>query len=137
MHEYPHMCRMGHVEIGHADSEHEGCPLCRKRGELKQLKRQLEAGAPLIEVRQQDWMAGFAGFVVGSMETEGPAHIALNLGALIAAVETGDLDPEDLPYVVAESIMHEVVHALEEWAGAEFSEERVRALIEDYRREWV
>ena len=26
---YPHMCRDGHIEIGHADSEHERCPLCR------------------------------------------------------------------------------------------------------------
>jgi hypothetical protein len=29
MHSYPHMCRMDHVEIGHKDSEHEQCPLCR------------------------------------------------------------------------------------------------------------
>lgn len=28
MKSYPHMCRDGHVEIGHADSEHEMCPLC-------------------------------------------------------------------------------------------------------------
>ena len=27
---YPHMCRDGHVEIGHRDSEDEMCPLCRE-----------------------------------------------------------------------------------------------------------
>lgn len=26
---YPHMCRMDHPEIGHKDSDHERCPLCR------------------------------------------------------------------------------------------------------------
>lgn len=25
---YPHMCRDGHVQIGHSDSESEICPLC-------------------------------------------------------------------------------------------------------------
>jgi len=29
MNSYPHMCRDGHVEIGHSDSEHEMCPMCR------------------------------------------------------------------------------------------------------------
>lgn len=27
---YPHMCRDGHQQIGHSDSEHEMCPLCRE-----------------------------------------------------------------------------------------------------------
>lgn len=26
---YAHMCRDGHQQIGHNDSEHEQCPLCR------------------------------------------------------------------------------------------------------------
>lgn len=26
---YPHMCRDDHIQIGHKDSEHEMCPLCR------------------------------------------------------------------------------------------------------------
>lgn len=29
MRQYPHMCRDEHQEIGHSDSEHERCPLCR------------------------------------------------------------------------------------------------------------
>lgn len=27
--QYAHMCRDGHQQIGHNDSEHERCPLCR------------------------------------------------------------------------------------------------------------
>ena len=29
MYRYAHMCRDGHQQIGHNDSEHEMCPLCR------------------------------------------------------------------------------------------------------------
>lgn len=32
MFRFPHRCRDGHAEIGHADSEHEQCPLCRLLG---------------------------------------------------------------------------------------------------------
>jgi len=32
---YPHMCRDGHIQIGHADSEHEQCPLCRAMAALQ------------------------------------------------------------------------------------------------------
>lgn len=32
---YPHMCRDGHVQIGHEDSEHEQCPLCRTMAALQ------------------------------------------------------------------------------------------------------
>ena len=30
---YPHMCRDGHREVGHADSENEQCPVCLARDE--------------------------------------------------------------------------------------------------------
>lgn len=30
MNYYPHMCRDGHQQIGHSDSENEMCPLCRE-----------------------------------------------------------------------------------------------------------
>jgi hypothetical protein len=35
-----HMCRDGHAEIHHADSEHEQCPLCRAMGMLETLARE-------------------------------------------------------------------------------------------------
>lgn len=87
----------------------------------------------VIEVYQHDWLPGFAAFQEGSLEATGKAYVVLNLGSLLAMVESGDAEASDLPYIVAESIMHEVVHALEEWAGVEFNEERVEALIEKYR----
>lgn len=34
---YGHMCRDDHLQIGHKDSEHEQCPLCRALGELERL----------------------------------------------------------------------------------------------------
>lgn len=89
-----------------------------------------------IEVFQQDWVPGFAAFGEGSVEHEGHAHVVLNLGALLSAVANEDLDVKDLPYVIAESIMHEVIHALEEWACVEFSEDRVYALIQGYQEKY-
>ena len=89
-----------------------------------------------IDVYQQDWMPGFAAFHDdGSLKAGAAAKVSLNIGALMEAVEYGDLEASELPYMVAESIMHEVIHALESWANVEFSEERVEALLEKYRKE--
>lgn len=40
---YPHMCRMDHVEIGHADSSEERCPLCRAIDDTDYVRNQLSA----------------------------------------------------------------------------------------------
>ncbi len=87
-----------------------------------------------VDVYQQDWMPGFAAFLDdGSVKDGAPAKVGLNIGALMAAVDTHDIEPEHVPYVVAESIMHEVIHALEAWAGVEFNEDRVEELLRKYR----
>jgi len=86
-----------------------------------------------IEVRQQDWVPGFAAFGEGSVNHDGHAHVVLNIGGLMSVVADKKIAAADLPYMVAECLMHEVVHALEEWAEVEFSEERVEALIKKYR----
>jgi hypothetical protein len=86
-----------------------------------------------IEVYQQDWMPGFAAFRDDDAIAQGKAHVALNVGALMACIAEGDIDRADLPYLVAESLMHEVINVLEAWAGVEFSEERVEALLDKYR----
>lgn len=86
-----------------------------------------------IEVYQQDWCPGFAAFLDDGSVQKGTAHVCLNVGALMAAVEAKDVEKADLPYLIAESVMHEVIHALEAWAGVEFSEEKVEALLEAYR----
>ncbi|WP_430912859.1 hypothetical protein [Methylobacterium sp. sgz302541] len=90
---------------------------------------------PRVEFHQHDWIPGFAAFAPGAT-TPGPdsrAFCVLNLGSILGTVETGDVPPTDLPYFIAESMMHEVMHALEQWAGTEFSEERVEALLAKYR----
>lgn len=89
-----------------------------------------------IEVYQQDWMPGFAAFLDDGSIRKGTAHVALNIGALISAVATHDIEKKDLPYVVAESLMHEIVHALEAWAGVEFDEDKVEDLIAQYREKY-
>jgi hypothetical protein len=92
------------------------------------------AKLPKIEVYQKDWMPGFAAFLDdGSLQADAHAHIALNLASFLGSVEIGDLEAKDLPYAIAETIMHEVIHALEAWAGVEFSEGRVEELLTAYR----
>ncbi len=87
-----------------------------------------------IDVYQSDWIPGWAAFLDdGSVQEGATAKIGLNVGAFMAAVHTKDVAPSDVPYMVAESIMHEVMHALEAWASVEFSEERVEALLTKYR----
>ena len=34
----PRVCRDGHPEIAHADSEHEQCPLCQVLGSLREIR---------------------------------------------------------------------------------------------------
>ena len=91
--------------------------------------------APRIEFHQQDWIPGFAAF---NPDATTPPHqsrafCVLNLGSILATVATGHVEKAEVPYFVAESMMHEVMHALEQWAGVEFNEERVDALLDKYR----
>ena len=98
---------------------------------MKNLKNSIS-----IEVYQEDWIPGFAAYHIGTLTKEAKAHVVLNIGSLLALVGDGSIQREELPYVVAESLMHEVIHVLEEWAGVEFSEERVHALTEAYTKKY-
>ena len=92
----------------------------------------------IVEVYQQDWIPGFAAFNDdGEVQANAKAHVVINIGALMVAVETKDIEPGDVPYIVAESIMHEVIHALEAWAGVEFNDDRVEALLMEYRKKYA
>ncbi len=87
-----------------------------------------------IEIYQQDWIPGFAAFANnGQIEKDGTAHVMINIGSLLCAAANGDIENTDLPYIIAECLMHEITHALECWAGVEFSEEKVEELTEKYR----
>lgn len=85
-----------------------------------------------IEFRQFDWMPGFAGYLDNG-QPNGLAFCTLNLGSILATVDRGDMPAAEVPYMIAESMMHEIIHAIEDWAGVEFNEERVEALLEKYR----
>lgn len=90
-----------------------------------------------IEVYQQDWIPAFAAFADDySIQENAKAHVVINLGSILSTVKAGDIDKKEVPYFIAECIMHEVIHALESWADVEFNEERVEALINKYN-EWA
>lgn len=91
-----------------------------------------------IEVYQQDFMPGWGSFVfdTGEMTPDSKPFMLLNIGGFMAAVEDGKLHPKDVPYIIAETMMHEIIHSLEHWAGVEFSEDRVEELLTQYRKKF-
>ena len=90
---------------------------------------------PRVEFFQHDWLPAFAAFVPGATtpQPDAKAFCALNLAAFLEAVDCGEIERAELPYFIAETMMHEIIHALEQWAGVEFNEERVEALLGRYR----
>ena len=88
-----------------------------------------------VEVHQQDWIPGFAAYIHDGAVRNGKAHVVLNLGAFLGVVADGTIAATDMPYLIAESLMHEVIHVFEAWAEVEFSEEKVEGLINKYRVE--
>ena len=51
----PHMCRMDHVEIRHADSEHEECPLCRAEARVRELEELAASAYSALVGREVPW----------------------------------------------------------------------------------
>lgn len=90
---------------------------------------------PIIQFFQQDWIPGFAAFIDDGMELKPDSRpfCVLNVGSLITMHRAGDVDAREIPYIVAETMMHEIMHVIEKWAGVEFSEEKVELLLEKYR----
>ena len=97
-----------------------------------------------LEVYQHDWIPGFAAFHYHATKDgrmiiknrNAPKHIVLNLGSILGCVRAKEILAKEVPYFVAESLFHEVVHALEEWASVEFSEKRVHKLINEYSKKY-
>lgn len=83
-----------------------------------------------IDVYQDDGIEAFGSYRPGL--SDGKAMIGISVERLLGLVATDTIPAAELPYVVAETIMHEMLHALEEWAGVAFSEERVEELIQRY-----
>lgn len=104
-----------------------------KKELLKELKKKNKV---TIKVYQHDWVPGFGAYRSGSLSKKAEAHVVLNLGGLLGLVVEKKIDKKDIPYHVAQTLMHEIVHALEEWAGKEFSEKKVAKLINSYYKKY-
>lgn len=85
-----------------------------------------------IEIRPYRGSKGFACYLAGSVH-EDRVRVRLGIEGIIACVESGDIEAKDIPYIVADCIMHEIIHALEDYARVEFSEDRVEDCITRYR----
>lgn len=108
--------------------------LARAEG-LTDAERHVTPSGIVVEFRQHDFIPGFAAYLheEGKPFPDGKAFCALNLSAFLQAhVETGET-PAALAESLADTMVQEVVHVIEAWAGAEFSEARVERLIAAYR----
>jgi len=90
MSELAHMCRDGHTEIRHSDSEHEMCPLCRALGELDNARERIAEAETLttswrekaehlqrhynLLESQRESMRKLSGELVGFIEAHELAH---------------------------------------------------------------
>lgn len=94
---------------------------------------------PTIKIRvyQTNFSPGFAFYQTGRrLSKTGKAIVGLDIGNLLALAADNSIDAKELPYIVAQVLMHEVFHVLEEWAGVEFSEARVDKLCRMYARQY-
>jgi len=90
----------------------------------------------VVEFRQHDWQPGFASFLAqeeGGLDPNGPAFCTLNLAAFLSTRDAHGADHASLVESIADTMVHEVIHVIEAWAGTEFSEQCVEALIARYR----
>lgn len=88
-----------------------------------------------VEFRQHDWIPGFAAYLheEGKPFPNGQAFCAINLGDFLGAHVAHGETPAALAESLADTMVHEVIHVIEAWAGTEFSEARVEGLIAKYR----
>jgi hypothetical protein len=90
----------------------------------------------IVEFRQHDWQPGFASYLAredGLFEPNGPAFCTINLEAFLATRDAHGDDQAGFVASIADTMVHEVIHVIEAWAGVEFSEQRVEELIARYR----
>ncbi len=92
-----------------------------------------------MQCYQQDWIPGFAAFIYYAdrkgfrRKNKVKADIAINIGSFMALVASDNVDAKELPYILAETMMHEFIHVLEAYFQVEFSEEKVHKIIGKYR----
>lgn len=93
-----------------------------------------EKAFPIIEFHQWDWIEGFAAFIEDGQvfNEDSKAFCVLNLGSFLTAIRTENIPAHQVPYFIAESMMHEIIHVIEKWAEQEFSEGKVEELLARY-----
>lgn len=85
-----------------------------------------------IKIYQHDFMPGFAAFKIGT--TKKPhAEIAINIGSLMLLILKKKIKKREVPYFLAESIMHEIIHVLEEKFKVKFSHRKINLLMNKYQ----
>lgn len=63
---YPHMCRDGHIEIGHSDSgDDERCPLCQTIAALEQIRDEAAT-----KPNGGAWAGGLATLCLGTLPSK-------------------------------------------------------------------
>jgi len=94
-----------------------------------------------FKVIRKDDMPAFGGWKVGSLLKQDPV-ILLNVAAAFDPYpedingEVQEMDAKERRYLLIETLMHEFGHALEEFFGEEFDDERIEQIVEDYRKGW-
>lgn len=110
-----------------------GTDLAEENAHLRKQVKTLEEERFSIDVHVKNYDEGWAAFSCDP-ENVSDRIITLNLGSMMLAVHKKDVEPGDLPYMIAEALFHEVIHALELWSGVEFSEEAVVKTIVDLQK---
>lgn len=92
-----------------------------------------------FKIIRNDDIPAFGGWKAGSLQAGEPV-ILLNVLATFhpSPVDTHgepvEMDAEERRYLMIETLMHEFGHALQEYFGLEFSEDRIEEIVEGYRR---
>jgi len=103
--QYPHMCRDGHQQIGHRDSEHEMCPLCRALAKIAALRAKLRWCHDLLQKAES--------FTDCDVEWRWGAAVVAELLACDEAGECPTIAAAPLPTDASER------EAFEKWAHGE------------------
>lgn len=91
-------------------------------------------------ISRHDEMEGVGAYLSPSIKEETGGRIMLNVECLFNDMidEDGNavqLEPSDIPDAIIETLMHEFGHALEEYFGKEFNEERIEGIVDKWRNE--
>ena len=86
-----------------------------------------------VEIENEDDLPGFGAYLSGSA-LKGKAIIRINFSALFSAiVDNKEIPVTDWKQIAADGVVHELLHAVEDFLGKAFSEVDVEGLIQRAR----